>query len=117
MARKSDGEKIDELTVLCTRLEESMKNLAKQLEEVDNAHSKAAEDFADLRREYEKEIALLKKEIEDSNKWRDEQKKEAEERGRRLWAFGPNLLAAIIGLVGIVISLAGSLAIAYFMRR
>jgi hypothetical protein len=78
---------------------------------------KAAETWSDMRREHEKGIALLKREVEELKKWKEDQKKEHDEHGRRLWAFGPNLLAAIIGIIGVFISLAGSLAVSYLMHR
>ncbi len=46
---------------------------------------------------FETTIILLKKEIEDLKKWKEEQKKQTEESSRRIWAFGPNVLAAVIG--------------------
>jgi len=63
-----------------------------------------------LRREYEKEIALLKRELEEFKKWTEEQKMASAERSRRLWAFGPNALGAVIsGLI--------AAAVAYFIAR
>jgi hypothetical protein len=39
------------------------------------------------------------------------------ERQRRIWAFGPNLLAALISLVGVLLSIGASIAIAYYRLR
>jgi chromosome segregation ATPase len=117
MPRQTDGERIYELTKAVAALDEGLKNARTQLDAVYEAVTKHAESLSELRRDYEKEIALLKRDIDDHKKWKDDQKKQHDEVGRRLWAFGPNLLAAIIGLIGIVISLAGSFAIAYFVKR
>lgn len=92
------------------QLDERVKTLTKELEAVDAAHSDTSQKVHDLRREFEKEIALLKREIEELRNWKDEQKKEHDERGRRLWAFGPSLLGAIVG--GLIAA-----AVAYFIRR
>jgi chromosome segregation ATPase len=52
------------------------------------------------------ELVALKKDLESLGKWKDELKKEREETARRLWAFGPNLLAAIIsGLISLGVAL------------
>lgn len=117
MARKTDGEKIDELTKLVVVLEEGLKAALKQVNAVYDAHSKTAETLSEMRREHEKEIALLKSAVEEIKKWKEDQKKEHDEHSRRLWAFGPNLLTAIISIIGVFISLAGSLAIAYLVKR
>lgn len=100
MARKSDGEKIDELISLFAVLDEQVKNLRKEVASIDAIQKKLSDDLSALRRESEKEIALLRREIEEFRIWK-------EERGRRLWAFGPTLLGALIS--GIV-----AFSVAYF---
>ena len=99
MARKTDGEKIDELTKTTAALEEGLKAANLQLNAIYDAHSKTAETLANLRREHEKEIALLKHEVDDLKKWKEEQKKERDELSRRLWAFGPNAIGAVINVL------------------
>jgi hypothetical protein len=110
MAAKTNTEKITELEKLGATLLVRLDAALKEVEVVDNAHSETARSVADLRREYEKEIALLKREIEDLKKWKEDQKKAGEERSRRLWAFGPNDVAAVI-------SVFGAAAVAYFISR
>ena len=44
-------------------------------------------------------LALLEKDIEAINKWKEDQKKEREEGARRFWAFGPSLVSAIISAI------------------
>jgi hypothetical protein len=44
----------------------------------------------------EKDLALLQKDMENLSKWKDELKKEKDEASRRLAAFGPNVVAALI---------------------
>ncbi len=102
--------KIDELEKLGVTLLTRLDNADKELSAVYAAHKEFVQQLADLRREYEREIALLKREVEELKKWKDDSKKQGEERTRRLWAFGPNLLAAVIG--GLIAS-----AIAYFTKR
>jgi hypothetical protein len=52
------------------------------------------------------ELVALKKDLENRTKWKEDLKKERDEAGRRLWAFGPNLLAAIIsGLISLLVAL------------
>jgi precorrin-6B methylase 1 len=70
-----------------------------RLNEVSAVQVDTARATSDLRREYERIIALLQRDIDDLKKWKDEQKKEREERTRRAWAFGPNLTAALLTIV------------------
>ena len=106
MARKTDGEKIDELEKLGATLIARLDTAVKELEGVDNAHSETARALAALRLEF----VLQKREIDDLKMWKDDQKKERDERSRRMWSFGPNILAAVIsGLI--------AAAVAYFISR
>src|ERR1017187_942701 len=110
MARKTDGEKIDELQHAVALLTERLQNTKGQVASLEATQSETAKGFADLRREHEKEIALVKRELEDLKKWKDEQKKEHDEWSRRTWAFGPNVIGAIVS--GIIAAL-----VAYFISR
>ncbi len=110
MARKTDGEKIDELQQLGAALTERVNTAFKELEATGKAHSETVKALADLRREFEKETAVLKRDIESLKKWNDDQKREREEVSRKLWAFGPNALGAVInGLI--------AAAVAYLIAR
>ena len=110
MARKTDGEKIDELKDAVAQLTERLQNTTDQLASLRVAAFDTAMSLSDFRREYEKETALMKRELEDLKKWKDEQKKEHDEWGRRVWAFGPNVTGAIVS--GIIAAL-----VAYFISR
>jgi hypothetical protein len=54
----------------------------------------------------EKDFVAVRKDLESLQKWKDELKKERDEAGRRLWAFGPNPLAAVVsGVISLGITL------------
>ena len=72
MPRKTDGEKIDEMRELNAALTERVNAAVTELNAVYDAHSKTAQALSDLRREHEKELVLLKREIEDLKKWKEE---------------------------------------------
>ena len=110
MARKTDGEKIDELKDAVAQLTERLQNGIDDLNSFEDKLTELARSLADLRREDEKDIALLKRELEELKKWKDEQKKEHDEWGRRAWAFGPNVIGAVVS--GIIAAL-----VAYFISR
>ena len=104
------GEKVDELQKTATLLVERVDNALKSLDALYEAHKETVRKVTDLRRDFEREIALLKREIDDFKKWKDDQKKERDEWSRKLWSFGPNA-------VGALISILGAAAVAYFISR
>ena len=56
--------------------------------------------------EKEREIYLnLKRDVKDLLDWKSGQKADQSERSRRIWAFGPNILGAIITTLGNLIIL------------
>jgi predicted nucleic acid-binding Zn-ribbon protein len=110
MAGKTNSDKISDLEKAVATLQERIDTARREMATVKTIHAETARVLADLRREHEREMALLKREVEDLKKWKDEQKKMGEERSRRLWAFGPNIIAALIG--GLIAA-----AVAYFMPR
>jgi hypothetical protein len=110
MARKSDGEKIDELQVITAALNQQMLTLSKKLDELSTVVANLAQTVSDLRREFEKEMALVKSDIAELKRWRDAQQKDRDEWHRRFWAFGPNVLGAIIS--GVIAA-----AVAYWVSR
>jgi chromosome segregation ATPase len=61
----------------------------------------------------EKELALVKKDLEGLASWKEDLRKEREEKSRRAWAFGPSVTAAIISAI---VALAG-IAINYYLGR
>ena len=103
-------------------LEARVETLEKRNEELSKKHDKLEDDqkrtlqlFNDSRRELEKENLLLKQEIESFSSWREQQKKDRDEKDRRLWAFGPNIAGAIVtAVLSIIISLTTILIVTYF---
>jgi hypothetical protein len=47
----------------------------------------------------EKDLIVIRKDLESLSKWKEEQKKEKDEWSRRKWAFGPNIVGALISAV------------------
>jgi hypothetical protein len=85
---------------------ERVANLRLIVRAVQGGNSKNSRAVVALRQE----VALMQREIEELKSWKADQKKQQEEWGRRLWAFGPNLLAAVVG--GLIAA-----TIAYFIPR
>jgi chromosome segregation ATPase len=110
MARKTDGEKIDELEKAFATLTERLDNVRKDLNTAGTNLTEAMKAFGSV----QTELALLKKEIEALQKWKDELKKEKDEHSRRVWAFGPNIVGAI---VTVLLSATVSAFVAYFATR
>lgn len=68
MARKTDGEKIDELDKVVAALTERLDNTVKETKNLYEDYAETAHLVNDLRREFEREIALLKREVEELKK-------------------------------------------------
>jgi septal ring factor EnvC (AmiA/AmiB activator) len=104
------GDKVDELQRHVATLIAQMGQVLKSLDGVFDAQRGTEQDLAALKREFEREIALLRREIDDVKKWKEDLKKDRDERSRRLWAFGPSIVAALIsGAIAAVV--------AYFVSR
>jgi hypothetical protein len=102
------GDKVERLQESVTTLVERVSGISKTLDGLGSDLSTTKQAISDLRRELEKEVALLKREVEELKNWRADQKRQGEEWGRRVWAFGPSLLAVLVsGLI--------SAAIAFFL--
>jgi hypothetical protein len=126
------GEEVKRLQETSAALLERVRSQARAIRKVEDAHAETARILADLRRDSEREIALLmqeiesraihlraeqerelaalRREIEELKNWKAETKKQGEEWSRRIWAFGPNLVAAVIG--GLIAA-----GFAYFIPR
>src|SRR5690242_12600900 len=92
------GDKVEELQRNVATLQERLDYVGKTLEKALIDHQDTAHRLADLHREHEREQALLKREVEELRKWKDEL-------GRRLWAFGPNIAGAVIsGLIAAAVA-------------
>ena len=70
--------------------------LADRVNVVFNAHAETAKEFVVLKRDFDRELALLKREVEELKKWQEDVKKGKEEWGRRLWLIVPAVLAVLI---------------------
>ena len=73
---------------------------------------------AKLERKQEREDHLLiKQAVEGLKNRNDEQKRERDEKSRRIWSFGPNIAGAVVtALLSIFISVATILIVSYFSR-
>lgn len=71
---------------------------------VDNAQALGTNLLTDLKREFDRDTALLKREVEDLKAWREEWKRGSDEFGRRLWMIVPPILAAVVSsaLTGLI---------------
>ncbi len=131
----------EEVKSLVDTLTERVTNYNKLLEELKTAHKQTAQtlidhllnytaeigrllhavevlnNLIDRQQKAEDKIATLKSAWDELAGWKERQEKEQEERRRRWWAFGPNLVAAIITFVGSIITLILSTLIAYFILK
>ena len=109
--------KAPEVKAFADLLEGRIKTLEKRADELDKKLDRLGEAHNDLRLALEVNQALLKREVEDLKKWKDEQKKDRDEKARRLWSFGPNIAGAIAtALLSVFISIATILIVSYFGR-
>ena len=100
------SDRVDELRREVATLAERVDNLRISYSRADRAQEVHVRELADLKRD----VVLLRREIEALQKWREDHKKDQDERTRRLWAFGPNLVAALLS--GVI-----SATVAYFVAR
>lgn len=80
------GDKVEDLQRTTAILYERVDSVRKSLDALENAHKELARELAELRRQSETASALHRRALEDFEKWKDDQKKEREERSRRLAA-------------------------------
>jgi hypothetical protein len=76
------SDKVDALQTSVAALVEREASLRKTVEGLEAAREDATRQLADLRRETEREIALLKRELDDLKKWKDDHKKQQDEWSR-----------------------------------
>ena len=67
-----------------------------EVDTVRNADAETVKEVAVLNRNFDRELALLKRELEELKKWQDDVKKGQEEWGRKLWMILPPVLAVFI---------------------
>src|SRR2546425_1195100 len=104
------ADKVEKLQQDAATTAERLDNVLKALDKSYIAQEETACNLSALRVEYEREIALLKRDAEDHKKWKDYYQQQHEEHARRLWAFGPNVFGALI--TGFI-----SAVVAYFVAR
>jgi citrate synthase len=110
MPRKTDGDKIDELEKIATTLTERLDTVRKEIQNQVRNLAEALKESGEMKTS----LALLKKDCEGFQKWKDETKQEKKEQARRWWAFGPNIAGAIVNVLlsALVAGLVG-----YFVSR
>jgi hypothetical protein len=69
---------------------------AREVDAVYEAHRELEKEHADLKRITETEIALLKREIDELKKWKEDVKKSEEEWSRKLWMILPPVIAVLV---------------------
>lgn len=73
-----------------------LETVAQDVKDLKTLCSEAAKSFADLKRDFDREMALVKREVEELKKWQEDIKKGKEEWGRKLWMILPPVLAVLI---------------------
>jgi hypothetical protein len=110
LPRPTNTELIQELTKDVTLLKERLENARKQIESA----SATLADVKNALTTFEKDGILLRRDTDDLKKWRDDAKKDQEEKSRRWWSFGPNIAGAV---VNVILGAVASLIVAYFATR
>mgnify|MGYP000912641004 CR=1 FL=1 len=101
MPPRTNTDKIEEIEKSIAIFGERLNHLREDTKSNSSQLSETTKAFAELKTE----IALLRKELEGLQKWKEELKKVKEETVRRVWAFGPNVLGAIVSvLLGALVS-------------
>ena len=65
----------------------------------------------------EKDLLILRKDLDNLGKWKDDQKKAGDEAARRFWAFGPNVAAAIISGIITLLGIGFSVGLTYWLNK
>jgi hypothetical protein len=99
MGVKSPTERLNDLDKEFAAISERLKNTIKELDTVYKAYSELDRAVADWRLAYERESTLSRRDIDDLKNWKDDQKKDKDERTRSWWALTPNLTAAVITII------------------
>jgi hypothetical protein len=138
--RRTNTEKIDEITVLCATLSARLDALLTEVRANANDQGETSNSLAAVKTQLavvevhvggiaplkaaletvtaiEREIALLKKDVEGLGKWKDELKKDKDENVRRWWSFGPSITAAVISGFVTLIGIGISVVLNYWVNR
>jgi hypothetical protein len=131
----------EDVKSLVDTLAERVNIVIKLFDELKTAHKETAQTLTDHRLKYTEEIgrliraaealdnlidrqqtaddtiAMLKSACDELSDWMSRKEGEQEERRRRWWAFGPNIVAAVIAFVGSIVTLFLSTLIAYFILK
>jgi hypothetical protein len=110
MPSKTLGDRVLDLENLGAFLTSGLDFTSKSTEKIGAEHKTTISILHDCRVRYDRDIALLQREIDElktrlaeqkdeRSKEKEEQKKERDELARRRWAFGPNIAAAVISVV------------------
>jgi chromosome segregation ATPase len=102
MALESPTERINKLERVADLLDDRLNAARKEIEAANGARAEVAKDLAELRKEFgelKTRCSLLERDAESVGKWRDDLKRQRDEWLRRMWAFGPNIVAAIISSI------------------
>ena len=89
-------ERVSALERLVEGLTARLASLVKEVDALDDRGSEAGKELVALKRDFDREVALFKREVEELKKWQDDAKKEKEEWGRKLWMILPPVLAVLI---------------------
>lgn len=129
MPRRTDGEKVDELQLLVTQISTQLTVATNALDALDKAHQETRAAGAALRGDCERELAVLKHNIEELRRWMEkngtgdlktelavlkEKTAKLEADLERRLSRGWSLLLAILSPV---VSVLLAAAVAYFVAR
>jgi hypothetical protein len=104
------GDKVEQLQVNVATLTERLDHVRVTQKAAHNDLQTTISQLAERLRELEQVNDRRGHEIDELKRWKDDRKKQDEERSRRLWAFGPNIVGAVVsGLIAAVV--------AYFVAR
>jgi hypothetical protein len=129
VARRTDGEKIDELEKLVAGILKELAALGTTVRDLDAAGKGTAQGLNDFRRDCETRIAVLTRDVAELRRWTEQNRtadlkseiavlkeqnrklEAAQERaGNRVWSVVPNIVGAIVnGLI--------AAAVAYLVAR
>ena len=96
MAQSAAEERINAIERVVDTHNFQLNASAKEQDAASMRHRELEKDHNALRRETDREIALLKREIDELKKWKDHVKRKEEEWGRKLWMILPPVLAVLI---------------------
>ena len=106
MARRTDGEKIDELEKVVSAIRERLEVAGLELAERRGDTADLAKTIAEMKTT----IAVVQRDVEDIRRQQMEMKKEQEETNKKRWSLLPPIIGTVVS--GII-----SAVVAYFIAR